>query len=72
MLRQKLIKWYLFLPVRKGDESDYKSLISITEKLTGLNIETIKVTDYNAAVEAMRAGRATYSLVWRKNIRKSC
>ena len=34
------------------------SLISITEKLTGFKIETIKVTDYNAAVEAMRAGRA--------------
>ena len=49
----------VFVPAsEKGDESDYKSLISITEKLTGLIIETIKVTDYNAAVEAMRAGRA--------------
>ena len=49
----------VFVPAsEKGDESDYTSLISITEKLTGLNIETIKVTDYNAAVEAMRAGRA--------------
>ena len=49
----------VFVPAsEKGDESDYKTLISITEKLTGLNIETIKVTDYNAAVEAMRAGRA--------------
>ena len=49
----------VFVPAsEKGDESDYSSLISITEKLTGLNIETIKVTDYNAAVEAMRAGRA--------------
>ena len=49
----------VFVPAsEKGDESDYKSLISITEKLTGLTIETIKVTDYNAAVEAMRAGRA--------------
>ena len=48
----------VFVPAsEKGDESDYTSLISITEKLTGLNIDTIKVTDYNAAVEAMRAGR---------------
>ena len=49
----------VFVPAsEKGDESDYTSLISITEKLTGFNIDTIKVTDYNAAVEAMRAGRA--------------
>ena len=49
----------VFVPAsEKGDESDYTTLISITEKLTGLKIETIKVTDYNAAVEAMRAGRA--------------
>jgi phosphonate transport system substrate-binding protein len=49
----------VFVPAsEKGDESDYTSLITITEKLTGLSIETIKVTDYNAAVEAMRAGRA--------------
>ena len=49
----------VFVPAsEKGDESDYTKLISITEKITGFNIETIKVTDYNAAVEAMRAGRA--------------
>ena len=49
----------VFVPAsEKGDESDYSNLIAITEKLTGLNIDTIKVTDYNAAVEAMRAGRA--------------
>ena len=49
----------VFVPAsEKGDESDYISLISIIEKLTGLTIENIKVTDYNAAVEAMRAGRA--------------
>ena len=53
----------VFVPAsEKGDESDYTSLIAITEKLTGLNIDTIKVTDYNAAVEAMRAGRA--HLAW--------
>ena len=49
----------VFVPAsEKGDESDYKSLISIVEKLTGFEINIIKVTDYNAAVEAMRAGRA--------------
>ena len=49
----------VFVPAsEKGDEGDYKSLISIVEKLTGFEINTIKVTDYNAAVEAMRAGRA--------------
>ena len=49
----------VFVPAsEKGDESDYTSLISITEKITGFNLEIIKVTDYNAAVEAMRAGRA--------------
>tara|TARA_B110000503_G_scaffold6241_1_gene8621 strand:+ start:283 stop:1137 length:855 start_codon:yes stop_codon:yes gene_type:complete len=49
----------VFVPAsEKGDESDYTNLISIIEKLTGFKIETIKVTDYNAAVEAMRAGRA--------------
>ena len=49
----------VFVPAsEKGDDSDYKTLIKITEKLTSFKIETIKVTDYNAAVEAMRAGRA--------------
>ena len=49
----------VFVPAsEKGDESDYTNLISIVEKLTNFKIETIKVTDYNAAVEAMRAGRA--------------
>ena len=49
----------VFVPAsEKGDDSDYKKLIKIIEKLTGLVIETIKVTDYNSAVEAMRAGRA--------------
>ena len=49
----------VFVPAsEKGDESDYTSLIAIIEDLTGFEINTIKVTDYNAAVEAMRAGRA--------------
>ena len=49
----------IFVPAsEKGDEKDYTTLISIVENLTGFEINTIKVTDYNAAVEAMRAGRA--------------
>jgi phosphonate transport system substrate-binding protein len=55
---EKIYKMVFVPASEKGDESDYINLISITEKLTGLKIETIKVTDYNAAVEAMRAGRA--------------
>ena len=36
----------VFVPAsEKGDESDYKSLISIVEKLTGFEINTIKVTE---------------------------
>ena len=59
MNAQARIYSMVFVPAsEKGDESDYANLISITEKLTGLTIKTIKVTDYNAAVEAMRAGRA--------------
>ena len=42
----------------KGDENDYLSLIKIVNKITGFEINFIKVTDYNAAVEAMRADRA--------------
>ena len=49
----------VFVPAsEKGDENDYNSLIKIVNKLTGFKINFIKVTDYNAAVEAMRAGRA--------------
>ena len=49
----------VFVPAsEKGDENDYKNLIKIVNKLTGFKINFIKVTDYNAAVEAMRAGRA--------------
>jgi phosphonate transport system substrate-binding protein len=49
----------VFVPAsEKGDESDYTSLIKIVQNITGFEINTIKVTDYNAAVEAMRAGRA--------------
>ena len=43
---EKIYKMVFVPASEKGDESDYKSLISITEKLTGLSIETIKVTDW--------------------------
>ncbi len=49
----------VFVPAsEKGDENDYTNLIKIVNKLTGFEITFIKVTDYNAAVEAMRADRA--------------
>ena len=49
----------VFVPAsEKGDDQDYIGLIKIIEKLTGYKIEPIKITDYNAAAEAMRAGRA--------------
>ena len=48
----------VFVPAsEKGDENDYKGLVEIVNKLTGFEINFIKVTDYNAAVEAMRADR---------------
>jgi len=49
----------VFVPAsEKGDENDYTGLVSIVNELTGYEIKFIKVTDYNAAVEAMRADRA--------------
>ena len=49
----------VFVPAsEKGDDSDYVKLIKIIEERSGYSIKPIKVTDYNAAVEAMRAGRA--------------
>jgi phosphonate transport system substrate-binding protein len=49
----------VFVPAsEKGDDKDYTNLIKIIGDLTGYTINSIKVTDYNAAVEAMRAGRA--------------
>lgn len=49
----------VFVPAsEKGDDKDYVNLIKIIEKLAKIKIKPIRVTDYNAAVEAMRAGRA--------------
>jgi len=56
---EKLNLNMVFVPAsEKGDDKDYENLIKIIEKLSGYSITPIKVTDYNAAVEAMRAGRA--------------
>lgn len=53
----------VFVPAsEKDDAKDFASLIKIVEKNTGFKINFIKVTDYNAAVEAMRANRA--QLAW--------
>jgi phosphonate transport system substrate-binding protein len=49
----------VFVPAsEKGDDQDYINLIKIINELTGYEINPIKVTDYNAAVESMRADRA--------------
>ncbi|MDC1036168.1 phosphate/phosphite/phosphonate ABC transporter substrate-binding protein [Alphaproteobacteria bacterium] len=49
----------VFVPAsEKGDDNDYQSLIRIISEQAKVVIKTIRVTDYNAAVEAMRAGRA--------------
>ena len=49
----------VFVPAsEKGDENDYTGLVNIVNTLTGFKIKFVKVTDYNAAVEAMRADRA--------------
>ena len=59
VLGNKINLKMVFVPAsEKGDDQDYIGLIKIIEKLTGYKIEPIKITDYNAAVEAMRAGRA--------------
>ena len=49
----------VFVPAsEKGDDQDYVNLIKIIGELTGIEITPIRVTDYNAAVEAVRANRA--------------
>jgi phosphonate transport system substrate-binding protein len=49
----------VFVPAsEKGDDEDYVNLIKIIGELTGIKITPIRVTDYNAAVEAVRANRA--------------
>lgn len=49
----------VFVPAsEKAEVNDFKSLMDIVAEQTGYKFEFISVTDYNAAVEAMRAGRA--------------
>lgn len=53
----------VFVPAsEKAQSNEFASLMKIVEKLTGYTIKTIDISDYNAAVEAMRAGRA--DLAW--------
>ena len=58
----KILKMVFVPASEKGDESDYASLIAIISRNAKVKIESIKVIDYNAAVEAMRANRA--QLAW--------
>ena len=49
----------VFVPASdKAQSNEFESLLEIVENLTGYKIENINVSDYNAAVEAMRAERA--------------
>jgi phosphonate transport system substrate-binding protein len=49
----------VFVPASEVEQSsEFDSLLKIVEELTGYTLTSIDVTDYNAAVEAMRAGRA--------------
>jgi len=49
----------VFVPAsEKAQANEFENLLRIVENITGYTIKTINVTDYNAAVEAMRAGRA--------------
>lgn len=49
----------VFVPAsEKAQSNEFHNLLKIVEKITGYTINSIEVTDYNAAVEAMRAQRA--------------
>lgn len=49
----------VFVPAsEKAQSNEFGSLMKIVEKLSGYTINMLDVTDYNAAVESMRAGRA--------------
>ncbi|MFH1581674.1 MAG: phosphate/phosphite/phosphonate ABC transporter substrate-binding protein [Pseudomonadota bacterium] len=53
----------VFVPAsEKAESNEFEDLLKIVEKITGYTIKSIDVSDYNAAVEAMRAGRA--DLAW--------
>jgi phosphonate transport system substrate-binding protein len=49
----------VFVPAsEKAQSNEFATLIDIVQELTGYDITFIDVSDYNAAVESMRAGRA--------------
>jgi len=49
----------VFVPAsEKAQSNEFESLLKIVEEITSYKIKCIDITDYNAAVEAMRAGRA--------------
>jgi len=54
----KVVLKMVFVPAsEKAQANEFESLLKIVEKLTDYDINIIEVTDYNAAVEAMRADR---------------
>ena len=56
---EKVVLNMVFVPAsEKAQSNEFDSLLKIVEGLTGYKIDYVKVTDYNSAVEAMRAGRA--------------
>ena len=55
----KVVLNMVFVPAsEKAQSNEFESLLKTVESLTGYTIKYVEVTDYNAAVEAMRAGRA--------------
>ena len=51
----------VFVPAsEKAQSNEFASLLRIVEQITGYTITCVDVTDYNAAVEAMRAGAADF------------
>lgn len=53
----------VFVPAsEKAQSNEFQSLIDIVANITGYTIKMLNVTDYNAAVESMRSGRA--DLAW--------
>ena len=71
MLKQKNLTWCSSLLVRKAMKMIIRVLLKIVNDLTGFEIKFIKVTDYNAAVEAMRADRAHIAWYGGKTYTKS-
>lgn len=57
--KQGVVLHMVFVPAsEKAESNEFEGLLKVVEKITGYTIENINVSDYNAAVEAMRAKRA--------------